>query len=338
MTILRTTIATILAGTALAGVSTQASAVSVTGSVETFNAAHTITNGAGTVAIGTSLNNAGGHILTAGASQSAIYHDYTTVKSWADMSIDLGWMHAVDWVQINVTDSGTYKIKDEVLGFRNVAAASNSANATAGTTTTLSATVQDKSIHSAFSIWSLAGNTFTSTGSSNNAATPISTSATHYTAPGTNNTMGFNQVAAPSASNNGGFLLAGGVNGLIGYSNSGVGFTNGNGDVVGSGSAGASSGTNADGFLWTDLTVNLAAGSYLLAIGGSCNDLQNCGPYQTKTVTTTATGAQVVSKVYGTGWHELTVAAVPVPSAVWLFGSALAGFAGMRRRKSALAA
>jgi len=316
MTILRTTIATILAGTALAGVSTQASAVSVTGSPETFTATGTITNGAGTVAIGTSLNNAGGHILTAGASQSAIYHDYTTVKSWADMSIDLGWMHAVDWVQVNVSDAGTYRIKDEVIGLRNVAP------------TWIN---QNKTIHPAFSIWSLTGNTFTSTGSSNNAATPISTAATHYTAPGTNNTMGFNQVAAPSASNNGGFLLAGGVNGLVGYSNSGAGFTNGNGDVVGSGSAGASSGTNADGFLWTDLTVNLAAGSYLLAIGGSCNDLQNCGPV-------TAINATTGVASWGTGWHELTVAAVPVPSAVWLFGSAIAGFAGMRRRKSVLAA
>ncbi|MDP3330458.1 MAG: VPLPA-CTERM sorting domain-containing protein [Methylococcaceae bacterium] len=337
MTILRTTIATILAGTALAGVSTQASAVSVTGSVETFNAAHTITNSAGTVAIGTSLNNAGGHILTAGASQSAIYHDYTTVKSWADMSIDLGWMHNVDWVQVNVTDTGTYKIKSEILGFRNVAGSANSSNAT--TTTTYTPMVQDKSIHPAFSIWSLAGNTFTSTGSSNNPTTVQSPLAYGYTTGGNNNTMGFNQVAAPNGTNNASFLTAGGVNGFVGYSNSGTsGWYNGNGDLVGAGSPGASSGTNADGFLWTDLTLNLSAGSYLLAIGGSCVDLVNCGPYQTKTVTTLATGAQVVSKAYGTGWHELTVTAVPVPGAVWLFGSALAGFAGMRRRKSALAA
>ena len=35
---------------------------------------------------------------------------------------------------------------------------------------------------------------------------------------------------------------------------------------------------------------------------------------------------------------KLTPAAVPVPGAVWLFGSALAGFVGMSRRKQALAA
>jgi hypothetical protein len=100
------------------------------------------------------LNNAGGHILTAGASQSAIYQDYTTVKSWADMSIDLGWMHALDWVQLNVTDSGTYKIKDEVIGLRNVATSWVNQNTT---------------INPSLTLWSLAGSTFTSSGSNNNA-------------------------------------------------------------------------------------------------------------------------------------------------------------------------
>jgi len=35
---------------------------------------------------------------------------------------------------------------------------------------------------------------------------------------------------------------------------------------------------------------------------------------------------------------QTTVAAVPVPGAVWLFGSALAGLVGFGRRKSAVAA
>lgn len=314
MSILRTTIATVLAGTALAGVSTQASAISVNSNPETFNATHTITNSAGTNAIGTSLNNAGGHILTAGASQSAIYHDYTTVKSWADMSIDLGWMHAVDWVQLNVTDSGTYKIKDEVIGLRNVATSWVNQNTT---------------INPSLTLWSLAGSTFTSSGSSNNAVTVQSPLAYGYSTGGNNNTMGFNQVAAPSTTNNGKFLTAGGVNGIVGYSNSGFsGWYNGNGDLVGSGSAGASSGTNANGYNWTDLTVNLAAGSYIMAIGGSCVNLLNCGPV-------TSINATTGVKAWGTGWHELTVTAVPVPGAVWLFGSALAGFVGLRRHKIA---
>jgi len=35
--------------------------------------------------------------------------------------------------------------------------------------------------------------------------------------------------------------------------------------------------------------------------------------------------------------QSVTVNAVPVPAAVWLFGSALAGFMGMKRRKNGLA-
>ncbi|MDT4291329.1 hypothetical protein RO575_17325 [Methylomonas sp. MO1] len=35
--------------------------------------------------------------------------------------------------------------------------------------------------------------------------------------------------------------------------------------------------------------------------------------------------------------YQLTIAAVPVPGAVWLFGSALTGFIGLQRRKRALA-
>ncbi|AMK78097.1 MULTISPECIES: hypothetical protein [Methylomonas] len=340
-------VAQILTGTALVLTASHAGAVSVTSTTETFNAAHTITNGAGTNAIGTSLNNGGGidgsgraiatgHILTAGAGQAGVYHDYTTVKSWADMAIDLGWMHNADWVQINITDSGTYKIKSEVIGFRNAAGSANTSNAT--TTTTYSPMVLDKTIHPAFSIWSLAGSAFTGATSANNPATVQSPLAYGYTTGGNNNTMGFNQVAAPNGTNNSTFLATGGVNGFVGYSNSGFsGWYNGNGDLVGTGSAGSSSGTNADGFLYTDLTVNLGAGSYLIAIGGSCVDLVDCGPYQTKTVTTLATGATAVSKAYGTGWHELTVTAVPVPGAVWLFGSAMAGMIGFGRRKQALA-
>jgi hypothetical protein len=31
--------------------------------------------------------------------------------------------------------------------------------------------------------------------------------------------------------------------------------------------------------------------------------------------------------------YKLTISSVPVPSAVWLFGSALAGLVGLKRRK-----
>lgn len=317
-------VAHILAGAVLALSAGQASAISVSSAPETFSG--TITNGAGTVTIPGTLNNANGHILTASATQAAVYHDYTTVKSWADMAIDLGWMHNVDWVQVNVTTAGTYNIKSQVLGIRNVAGNANTA------TSTYSPLVADTSIHPAFSVWSLAGNTFTSSGSSNNPATNQSPLAYGYAGGTANNKMGFNQVAEPSATNNSAFLLAGGVNHIVGYSNSGhAGWYNGNGDYVTSGSTGASNGANADGYLWTDLTVDLAVGSYLIASGGSCVDLVDCGPYQTKT--TIATGATSIA--WGTGWYELSVTAVPVPGAVWLFGTAMAGMIGFGRRKQA---
>jgi hypothetical protein len=62
--------------------------------------------------------------------------------------------------------------------------------------------------------------------------------------------------------------------------------------------------------------THLAAGSYLAFVGGSNYDSQNTGGNY---------------GVYGT--FSLTPSQVPVPGAVWLFGSALAGFFGWSRRK-----
>ncbi len=375
-------VAALLSGVALSLAAGQASAISVATTTETFPATGIITDVTGTIAtaIGTSLNNGGGidnlgraiatgHIMTVGAGQAGVYHDYTTVKSWADLAIDLGWMHNADWVQVNVTTAGNYNIKSEVIGYRNAAAyTTTSTNATTGAVTTnnYAAIQPNGAIHPAFSIWSLSGNTFTTTGSTQNTLNSFNytnaagaaavanygaataSTATHYTGVASayadaqyNSDMGFNQVASPTATNNSAFLLAGGVNDIVGYSNSGVSFVNGNGDAVGSGSAGASNGTTANGFLYTDLTTYLEAGSYLIAVGGSCVDLVNCGPTQALTkVVTQLDGTSVTtqSSGYTTGWHELTVTSVPVPGAVWLFGSAMAGLIGFGRRKQAVAA
>ena len=50
----------------------------------------------------------------------------------------------------------------------------------------------------------------------------------------------------------------------------------------------------------------------------------------------------IVSNLYDNSDHSISImlapAAVPVPGAVWLFGSALAGFMGMKRRKQAVVA
>jgi hypothetical protein len=65
------------------------------------------------------------------------------------------------------------------------------------------------------------------------------------------------------------------------------------------------------------LFSNLAAGNYSLWIGGNGSDASPVGS-QSYIANITASPS-----------------AVPVPGAVWLFGSAIAGFAGLRRRKLA---
>lgn len=317
------TVAAILTGATLSVTAGLAEAVSISATaLQTFPASSTITDAAGhTSAIGASLNNNGGvdslgrnvasgQIMAVAANQTSVYHNTTTVKSWADLDIALGWMHGVSWVQVNIANSGTYKIKNEIIGLYNV----NSTWLNQATT-----------IHPAFTVWSLAGNTFTATGSGNNAYTEQSPLAYGYSSGGPNDSMGFNQVAAPSETNNSAFLIPGGVSGIVGYSNSGyAGWYNGNGDFVSSGSAGASNGVAASGFLYTDLTTYLEAGSYLIAAGGSCVDLQDCGPIKS---------VNALGNIWGQGWHELTVTSVPVPGAVWLFGSAIAGLVSFGRRK-----
>jgi len=56
--------------------------------------------------------------------------------------------------------------------------------------------------------------------------------------------------------------------------------------------------------------ANLAGGDYTLLLGGNGTS----------------------SDVFGNGFYKLTLTAVPVPAAVWLFGSAMAGMIGLGRR------
>jgi len=56
-------------------------------------------------------------------------------------------------------------------------------------------------------------------------------------------------------------------------------------------------------------------------------------------VYTIAVGGHEFGSVFGpTADYKLTVNAVPVPAAVWLFGSALAGLLGFNRRRDKIAA
>ncbi|OAI19164.1 hypothetical protein ACQE3E_07225 [Methylomonas sp. MED-D] len=117
-----------------------------------------------------------------------------------------------------------------------------------------------------------------------------------------------------------------GHNGWVGYAQNGLTFTNSDGDLVANGGAwnttspylngGAAS--SVDGST-LDL-YGLKAGYYLIGLGGVCPDNAACmsqSPTTRNYVFTAST------------------APVPIPGAVWLFGTAISGLIGFGRRKSA---
>ncbi|MBS1214729.1 MAG: hypothetical protein H6R26_3346, partial [Proteobacteria bacterium] len=79
---------------------------------------------------------------------------------------------------------------------------------------------------------------------------------------------------------------------------------------------------NAVGGGHADLQLWLPAGWYVMAGGGSCADF-TC-------TATAATSSQYAFKILP---NAAVSAPVPVPAAVWLFGSALAGMGAIGRRK-----
>lgn len=80
-----------------------------------------------------------------------------------------------------------------------------------------------------------------------------------------------------------------------------------------------------------EITFNgLSADKYSLWIGGNATGTGICGPTCTSNGSTGSTNQQYLANI--------SVAAVPVPGAVWLFGSAVAGMVGFGRRKAVLSA
>ncbi|WP_445370993.1 hypothetical protein ACH518_17365 [Methylomonas sp. HW2-6] len=154
----------------------------------------------------------------------------------------------------------------------------------------------------------------------------------------------------------GGGNIVRGHDGWIGYANAGYSFTNGDGDKIqgllagatNPGNVGQYGGGASDPLNGTALTnVNqdspyvytgfatlsageamltlqgLKAGYYLIGWAGSCPDDnangQNCG---------IGAGQNYMLTINNTG-----VSAVPLPGAVWMFGSALLGFTALGRKK-----
>lgn len=165
-------------------------------------------------------------------------------------------------------------------------------------------------------------------------------------APGNNGSNGW-------LGTGGGGNLIDGHDGWIGYANAGFSFLNGDGDLIQGLSAGATNPTNIGqygggaGDPLNGLTINnvngsssyvnggsatlttgeailnlsgLKAGYYLIGYAGACADDNANG--------------QGCATAGGQGYNlNISASAVPVPGAVWLFGSALAGFTAFGRRK-----
>jgi hypothetical protein len=170
------------------------------------------------------------------------------------------------------------------------------------------------------------------------------------------------QAVDPSLGSNGWLGSGGGGNlidghdGWIGYANAGYSFTNGDGDKVQGRLAGASNPTNigqygggagdplngqaltnvngSSPYVYTGFATlsagnaalsltGLKAGYYLIGWAGACADdnanAQNCGA--------------AAPQAYKLTISNNGLTTVPVPSAVWLFGSALLGMVGFGRRK-----
>lgn len=176
---------------------------------------------------------------------------------------------------------------------------------------------------------------------------------TSGTTPTTDPTGGheWNQVRGATGTND--YFTSGGIlpsqDGWVGYANAGYSFFNRDGDHVGglltpgAGNLDYSAQLALSGNPPTIANVNpsspwveggsallenasaslsltgLRSGYYFLGLGGSCPDGnlngQNCR----------------VPQAVG---YQLTVTAVPLPAAAWLFGSGLLGLAGLRRKKA----
>ncbi|MBS1214056.1 MAG: hypothetical protein H6R26_2673 [Proteobacteria bacterium] len=243
-----------------------------------------------------------------------------------------GWNHNAKWFTFQITSAGGYTISAD----------------RAGTAT---------GDQPALSVWSSGAHAWDAAGLS------------HH----------FNQVAAPTPTNGNSYMLAGtnNINGFVGYANSGPGYVNADGNtvagalsfgtstkgalqnptlayngitnrytsVVSKGSfidghagmiaapyAGVGSSvntsdptlSNAAGGGHVDLALWLEPGWYAMTAGGSCADF-TCTP------TSVPTGSYNLKILANAG--VTAPSAVPVPAAVWLFGSALAGMGIIGRRK-----
>ena len=257
----------------------------------------------------------------------------------------LGWTHSTDWTVFTLAAPATVEVRAE-------------STPTAGRQNTLVP---------AFTLWATDAGFIDTNHNPNYSWKPVGVSTTHpynvVQGPPANLTSdracpgggcNSNNWLAPNGGGNGTYPTPSpptpdGITGLVGYANAGPRFTNGNGDLVSGTSAPVGSNTSpipgaigsgyngvvtAQSPDWSaaaggpthtvqfaDLILyNLPAGTYFMASSGSCSNTATCADQIAATTTA----------------YKLTISQlstpVPVPAAVWLFGSALAGLIGLGRR------
>lgn len=257
----------------------------------------------------------GDNVLGAGESISTISKSFGSNNSWTDNEqlLNSAWGHAVTWFQFQVTAANqTVTLTDRITPVVSKTTGLPGSRASAFTVWTSGATPFDGGV--------LYGEETNNGSASGNA--PHS-----FNAVGQLGSAGNAWIADPSYTNPVD-KIPGASNLLrtLAYVNSGNAHTDpalndwneviaaGVNQVDGSGNYFSGAVTGATGPNFAELTFrNLAVGWYTVAIGGANSASQ------------------------GSADHVFSVAAVPVPGAVYLFGSALAGLIASSRRKQSRA-
>ena len=243
----------------------------------------------------------------------------------------MGWGHLVRWVTFTLTTPGSVHIND--IPF----VSSGTVNPNYNPAFTLYATTG----YSDPALTNGEGHAFDQTGLANTLSASSWAVTTGADCSGLSG--GSNPCAAGNFIYGTGWLTdpnEGGVTRFVGYANSGAtGWHNSTGALIGTGGVGAGysgstagtvSATLGTGGGIADLIIDsLPAGQYLLAVGGSyaCN-----GGLNFSDATNACPSVQVPAGTANGYKLTITTAPVPVPAAVWLFGSALAGLGLISRR------
>jgi hypothetical protein len=132
---------------------------------------------------------------------------------------------------------------------------------------------------------------------------------------------------------------SGGATDYLGYANTGpTGWINGAGKTIANGQVGAgftgSFSATTGGSVAQMILQNLAIGKYLIAAGSNTA----CGSFGSNTLAACPTSGLTGSYSFSIAQSAATPAPVPIPAAVWLFGSALAGLGVIGQRKDRSAA